>query len=207
MAVFRDPAVVVPIRPIVEEKKDEFDYSQIIKRLKKILPVECEDKERDLEEVFSYLCSLLYGDDLHQFVTYNNYRKFAYGALDELVQYVQKNSLEGFKEELDALRGEIDFLLSKREACLASISYLTQEKDNLLCEIEDLKAEKDALLSEREKIIAALQEYATAMNKPSYDDIEVVWEPITEDDPIYAISPSYIGRYIKELKDEYITKF
>ena len=91
------------------------DYINIIRRLSNLLPIECEDKLKALEEIIIYVSSMLYGDDLHQFYSYNNYKKYAIKALDELVIYVQEHSLTQYRQELDLLREEIDALKSEKE--------------------------------------------------------------------------------------------
>ncbi len=99
-------------------RQDNNDYIAVIRRLNNLLPIDSKDKLNALEEVIIYVSSMLYGDDLHQFYSYNNYKKYATKALDELVVYVQEHSLAQYRQELDSLRIEIDALKSEKELLL-----------------------------------------------------------------------------------------
>ena len=177
---------------------------EIVKRLKTLMPIECEDKLKSLEEIISYVSAILYGDDLHKFAEYNYYKKYAIDAIDELILYVQGHSLDSFCEELEMLKREISELTEKKEKYGEDISDLEKERDILLTEVGELRREKNALLDESEKIKNSLDNYNLIM--ASDNSSEIVWEKVDSNNPIYGICPSKIHDYVMKLKLAYMHK-
>ena len=151
-------------------EQTDADYLRLIKELKNLIPVECKDKIKSLEEVISYVSAILYGDDLHKFAAYNYYKKYVTDVLDELVIFAQEHSLDDFSKKITLLKNEYA-----------------------------------ALKLENDKIKESLKEYQTIMQKLGESD-QVVWEKISDEDPLYAITPSKITDYIYELKQAYMKK-
>ena len=186
-------------------EQTDADYLRLVKELKNLIPVECEDKIKSLEEVISYVSAILYGDDLHKFATYNFQKKYVTDALDELVLFVQGHSLNEFNKKLEMLKEEISSLLEERKTYSKAVSMLLDEKEKLMNDVRSLREENSTLSFENEKIKESLANYQTVMQKLGETD-QVVWERIGDDDPLYAITPSKITDYIYELKHAYMKK-
>ena len=183
----------------------EDNYIKLINKLKNLLPIECGDKLKALEEVISYVSGILYGDDLHRFATYNYYKKYVITALDELVLYVQEHSLMQYSQELALLKDEINDYLSKKEQYVKEISELEKQREKLQSQVDNLKEENQLLIDENTKIKASVDEYSTKMRKFDIDN-QVIWEKVKDNDPIYAITPNTIHDYINELERAYMFK-
>lgn len=149
----------------------------------------------------TYVSAILYGDDLHKFATYNYYKKYVTDALDELVIFAQEHSLLGFNKQLAALKDEINALLAEKETYSKAISMLLNEKEMLINDVQSLKEENASLSHENEMIKKSLTDYHSVMQKLGGDD-QVVWEYITENDPLYAVTPNKITDYVYKLKSE-----
>ena len=186
------------------EQTDD-NYLKLIEELKHLIPVECKDKIKSLEEVISYVSAILYGDDLHKFAAYNYYKKYVTQALDELVIFAQEHSLDDFSKRIALLKDEINYLLIERKTYSKDVSMLLSEKEKLVVDVQSLKDENAALRLENDKIKESLKEYQTIMQKLGESD-QVVWEKISDEDPLYAITPSKITDYIYELKQAYMKK-
>lgn len=202
---FPDPA---PLNKQVKSNDlghTEDNYIKLINKLKNLLPIECGDKLKALEEVISYVSSILYGDDLHRFATYNYYKKYVITALDELVLYVQEHSLMQYSQELALLKDEINDYLSKKEQYVKDISELEKQREKLQSQVDNLKEENQLLIDENTKIKASVDEYSTKMRKIGNDN-QVIWEKVKDNDPIYAITPNTIHDYINELERAYMFK-
>ena len=180
----------------------EDNYLQLIKKLKALLPIECSDKIKALEEVISYVSAILYCDDLHQFATFNYYKKYAIDALSELIAYVQEHSIDNYGLELALLKEEIEKAIYEKEQYLIEISELTDEREKLQSEVKILKDEKDALSLENCELKKSLDNYRNMMQACN-GDCQVVWENVTDDNPIYAVIPTDIADYIYKLKQAY----
>ena len=181
------------------------NYIELINKLKSLLPLECGDKLKALEEVIKYVGALLYGDDLHCFITYNDYKKYVNAALDELVCYVQEHSLEKYSEELTLLKEELNGFLKEKEQYLKELEELKKEKEELQSQVAKLKEENQLLTEENTKMKASVEDYSKKM-KSLENNNQVSWEPVKENDPIYAITPNTINGYIHELERAYMCK-
>ena len=181
------------------------DYIKVIRKLSNLLPIECKDKLKALEELIIYVSSILYGDDLHQFYAYNYYKKYVIKALDELVIYVQEHSLAQYKQELDLLRVEIESCLSEKSQYLREIDALKSEKELLQKQIDDLKIENQVLLDENTSIKTSIDKNSAMMQKIVGNN-QVAWEEVKEGDPIYFVTAYTINSYISELKKAYMSK-
>ena len=202
---FQDPVLPNKQFKNIDIEHTEDNYIKLINKLKNLLPVECGDKLKALEEITSYVSSMLYGDDLHQYCTYNYYKKYAITALDELVSYVQEHSLMQYSQELALLRDEINDYLSKKEQCLKDISELEKQREALQNQVDSLREENQLLISENTKIKTSIDEYSTKMRKIG-NDSQVIWEKVKDNDPIFAITPNTIHDYIYELERAYMCK-
>ena len=181
------------------------DYMKLIKRLSNLLPIECNDKLKALEEIMSYVASMLYGDDLHQFCTYNYYKKYVTTALDELVVYVQEHSIKQYKQELELLRKEINNYLYEKEQYLKEIEVLKKEKESLQSKVDSLRKENKLLINENTNVKTSIDKHS-AMMKKLVSNNQVIWEKVKEDDTIYAITRNKIANYISELEKAYMCK-
>ena len=202
---FPEPITLSKQSKNVDLGQTDDNYIKLIKKLKNLLPIECGDKLKALEEVISYVSSLLYGDDLHRFATYNYYKKYVIAALDELVLYVQEHSLLQYSQELALLKDEINDYLSKKEQYLNDISELGKQKEELQSQVDSLKEEKQLLINENTEIKTSVDEYSAKMRK-IVNDNQVIWEKVKDNDPIYAITPNTVHDYIYELERAYMCK-
>ena len=96
------------------------------------------------------------------------------------------------------LKNEISILLNEKNIYSKDVSMLLSEKEKLVVDVQSLKDEYAALRLENDKIKESLKEYQTIMQKLDESD-QVVWEKISDEDPLYAITPSKITDYIYEL--------
>lgn len=184
----------------IGSKKSD-DYSQLVEQLKRLMPIGCSDKEKALKELFKYVSSILYGDDLHRFATHEYHSKDAILALDELVSYVQQHSLEN----LETLREQLKTDIESKEKQIEEIAQLLQERELLESEVEILRNRKEQLSGEEEKIKKSLENYSSIIRREINGE-EVVWEEVKPNDTIYGITPKNIGSYVETIKKAYMTR-
>ncbi len=177
---------------------------ELVKVFKKVI-AGTEDKQKSLEVVIAYRSGLIYGDDIHKYATYSYYTGYTKKALDEIVPYIQKITLDEFQKDLETLKSELEKYKEELEKEKETLEELTKEKETLETDVKKLKEEQEVLSKENDETKESLNRYNSKI-KSELSDQQVVWEPISDDHPIYGVTVCEIFSYIDKLKQSYMTK-
>lgn len=123
-----------------------------IESIKRLVPINSDNKIGYLEEVFSYVNDLINGDEIRQYCSSTGpVSKYAKKAFQEIIRDVHEQELESFRRERRELQTEINSLSDRKET-------LSKEVDGLERNNRELKEQTGNISLELAKLLRELQD-------------------------------------------------
>ena len=114
---------------------------ELIRRINRLMPINKKDKVEHLMELISYIETLINGDSIAQHIALTYRSEFARESLDEIMKYVQEQTLTSFKEKKLKLESDINLLSEKKENICSELQSLEQRHIEITEDVNDARQE------------------------------------------------------------------